>query len=390
MCGPDSYRTLPNLLNESYKTGQTAMNVQLSLEETYAEINPVRLNKNTKTAFVSIQRGCNNLCSFCIVPFTRGRERSRPIASIVDEVKQLSDKGFKEVTLLGQNVNSYQDMSEQQFSMSSSTNELSKGFKSNYKRKSGGKLFSDLLDAVSLVNPEMRVRFTSPHPKDFPLNLLLLMKSRPNICKTIHLPAQSGSTSCLERMRRGYTREAYIELVDKINEILPGVSLTSDFISGFCGETDQEHNDTISLLKLIKYNFCFMYPYSMREKTKAFYHLKDDVPLEIKSKRYTQIVDTFRQTAHELNQLKIGQTHLVLVDTISKRSQSDLSGRNDLNNIVVFEKLKIPDVDNSNVLIEPQKGDYVACKIVSGTSQSLRAIPLYKCNLNTFFLNKTV
>ena len=192
------------------------MNVQLSLHETYADISPIRINKMSKTAFVSIQRGCNNMCSFCIVPFTRGKERSRNISSILDEIRQLSDSGIKEVTLLGQNVNSYQDLSE--YSSASSTNnnnQLSKGFKSNYKQKSGGKTFTDLLDAVSLINPEMRIRFTSPHPKQFPLELIQLMKERVNICKTIHLPAQSGSTSCLERMRRGYSREAYLNLVEQ-------------------------------------------------------------------------------------------------------------------------------------------------------------------------------
>lgn len=212
----------------------------------------------------------------------------------------------------------------------------------------------------------------------------MLMKERQNICKTIHLPAQSGSTTCLERMRRGYSREAYIELVHKIKEVLPSVAFTSDFISGFCGETEQEHEDTISLLKLVKYNFCFMYPYSMREKTKAFYHLKDDVPQEVKSRRYTEMVNTFRTTAHDLNKTKIGQTHLVLIDTISKRSIDDLSGRNDYNNIVVFPKIELPNLNDENRYEMPQIGDYVACKIISTTSQSLRAEPLYKCNIKSF------
>jgi len=212
----------------------------------------------------------------------------------------------------------------------------------------------------------------------------MLMKNRQNICKTIHLPAQSGSTTCLERMRRGYSREAYIDLVYRIKEILPNIAFTSDFISGFCGETEQEHDDTISLMKKIKYNFCFMYPYSMREKTKAFYHLKDDVAAEIKSRRYIEMVDTFRNTASELNKTKIGQTHLVLIDTVSKRSTSDLSGRNDQNNIVIFPRVELPNIDNQNKNEMPQIGEYVACKIVSSTSQSLKAQPLYKCSLKTF------
>jgi MiaB/RimO family radical SAM methylthiotransferase len=387
--GPDAYRSLPNLLNDAYKSGNTAMNVQLSLHETYADISPIRINKMSKTAFVSIQRGCNNMCSFCIVPFTRGKERSRNISSILDEIRQLNDSGIKEVTLLGQNVNSYQDLSE--FSSVSSTNnnenQLSKGFKSNYRQKSGGKTFTDLLDAVSLINPEMRIRFTSPHPKQFPLELIQLMKERVNICKTIHLPAQSGSTSCLERMRRGYSREAYLNLVEQIRNILPECAFTSDFISGFCGETEQEHLDTLSLIKLVKYTFCFMYPYSMREKTKAYYHLKDDVDQETKSRRYTEMVNVFRACASELNEMKHGQIHLVLVDMISKRSNEYLSGRNDQNNIVVFPKKQINNIETNKFEL-PQIGDYVACKILSSTSQSLKAEPLFVCNLNSFNTNK--
>ena len=291
VCGPDSYRLLPSLLEQSRDTGSVAMNVQLSLEETYAEISPIRINENNKTAYVSIQRGCDNLCSFCIVPFVRGRERSRPIASILDEVKQLSDSGIKEVMLLGQNVNSYQDLSgikDEQDKLEAKKNAvvLSKGFKTVYKPKFGGRHFVDLLDSVSSINPEMRVRFTSPHPKNFPDDLLALMKERPNICKTIHLPAQSGSSSCLERMRRGYTREAYLDLVQKIREMIPDIGFTSDFIAGFCGETDEEHSETISLMKLVNYTYCFMYTYSMREKTRAYHRLSDDVPAEVKQKRY--------------------------------------------------------------------------------------------------------
>lgn len=270
VCGPDSYRLLPTLLDQSLKSGNAAMNVQLSIEETYSELTPLRINENSKTAYVSIQRGCDNMCSFCIVPFVRGRERSRPVSSILDEVKHLSELGIKEVTLLGQNVNSYRDIGESSLSLSQNQPVLSKGFKANYKIKPGGRRFTDLLDAVSSINPEMRIRFTSPHPKDFPEQLLILMKERSNIAKTIHLPAQSGNTACLERMRRGYTREAYLDLVFKIRDILPDLALTSDFIAGFCGETEEEHNDTISLMKMVKYNFCFMYAYSMREKNKSF------------------------------------------------------------------------------------------------------------------------
>ena len=218
------------------------------------------------------------------------------------------------------------------------------------------------------------------------------MKERTNIAKTIHLPAQSGNSACLERMRRGYSREAYLELVNKIRDTLPDVALTSDFIAGFCGETDQEHMDTISLMKIVKYSFCFMYPYSMREKTKAYHRLKDDVPNEIKNKRYLEMVDTFRTCAAELNKTKLNQIHLVLIDKISKRSLNEYSGRNDNNTIVHFEKTELPFINNINDYknlnsIEkkmPLIGDYVACKLTQSTSHSFRSIPLFTCNMQIF------
>lgn len=218
------------------------------------------------------------------------------------------------------------------------------------------------------------------------------MKERQNIAKTIHLPAQSGNTACLERMRRGYTREAYLDLVKKIKEILPDVELTSDFIAGFCGETEEEHKDTISLMKKVKYSFCFMYAYSMRERTKAYHRLKDDVPTEIKNQRYLEMVDTFRTCAAELNKSKLNQIHLVLIDKISKRSKDEYSGRNDNNTIVHFKKIELPFIRNINDYknldsIEkkvPSIGDYVACKLTSSTSQSFKSIPLFTCNLQIF------
>jgi tRNA A37 methylthiotransferase MiaB len=218
------------------------------------------------------------------------------------------------------------------------------------------------------------------------------MRERANVAKTIHLPAQSGSSTCLERMRRGYTREAYLELVNKIKDTLPDVALTSDFIAGFCGETIEEHNDTISLMKMVKYSFCFMYAYSMREKTKAYHRLKDDVPNEVKNKRYLEMVDTFRACAAELNRTKLNQIHLVLIDKISKRSEDEYSGRNDNNTIVHFEKTQLPFVNNISDFknlssIEkkmPLIGDYVACKLIQCTSHSFKSIPLFTCNLQTF------
>lgn len=232
VCGPDAYRDLPRLLDE-VDYGQKGINTLLSLEETYADISPVRISKNSVTAFVSVMRGCNNMCSFCIVPFTRGRERSRAVESIVREVSELSEAGVKEVTLLGQNVNSYNDTSELESAPEPGVNwKLSEGFSSMCKVKNMGHRFADLLDRLSLEFPEMRFRYTSPHPKDFPDELLYLMRDRHNVCKNIHLPAQSGSSSVLERMRRGYTREAYLELVQKIRAIIPDVAISSDFICG--------------------------------------------------------------------------------------------------------------------------------------------------------------
>jgi MiaB/RimO family radical SAM methylthiotransferase len=394
ICGPDGYRTLPELLNLTHLAGSTAMNVQLSLNETYADISPLRVNTDTKTAFVTIQRGCDNHCAFCIVPYVRGRERSRPISSIVEEISRLSDMGIRDVTLLGQNVNSYRDLSETSHPLSAdaSQSKMSEGFKTIYKPKMGGRRFSDLLDTVSKLNPNVRIRFTSPHPKDFPDDLLFLMRDRVNICKQIHLPAQSGSTTCLERMRRGYTRAAYLNLVERIREIIPEVALTSDFIAGFCGETESEHLDTISLMETVQYNFCFTFPYSMREKTKAFYHLKDDVPQDVKATRHTEITETFRKCALKKNQEKIGQVHLVLVEGYSKRSSQDFCGRNDGNTTVIFNKTELPHKLDSSTRLEtrpekslPQVGDYVAVKIVEATSQTLKAVPLYFCSLQDFY-----
>lgn len=284
--------------------------------------------------------------------------------------------------------------------------ELSQGFKTNYKLKSigSGKTFVDLLDAVSLVNPEIRIRFTSPHPKDFPHQLIELIRDRPNICKTLHLPAQSGSTSCLERMRRGYTREAYLNLVDKIRSMIPSIAFTSDFIAGFCGETDEEHRDTITLMQQVKYTFCFMYAYSMREKTKAFHRLSDNVEPLVKHKRYLEMVDVFRKSADELNRTKLGQTHLVLIDQVSKRSINDYSGRNDNNTLVNFPNIELPYItsldeyltwkNNSSLVSttpkQPQIGDYVACNLISSTSQSFRGLPLFSCKLETFDQIKTL
>ncbi|XP_064321658.1 mitochondrial tRNA methylthiotransferase CDK5RAP1 isoform X1 [Phalacrocorax carbo] len=380
VAGPDAYRDLPRLLAVA-ESGQQAANVLLSLDETYADILPVQTSAGGTTAFVSIMRGCDNMCSYCIVPFTRGRERSRPIASILQEVRMLSDQGVKEVTLLGQNVNSFQDMSEVQF-QSAAAPVLSRGFSTVYKAKPGGLRFAHLLDQVSRIAPEMRIRFTSPHPKDFPDEVLQLIQERHNICKQLHLPAQSGSTRVLEAMRRGYTREAYIELVHHVRECIPGVSLSSDFIAGFCGETEEDHQQTVSLLQEVGYNVGFLFAYSMRQKTRAYHRLQDDVPADIKKRRLEELITVFREEAARANETMVGQSQLVLVEGPSKRSVSELYGRNDGNIKVIFPDAEIEDAAGCKALVRAQPGDYVLVKVTSANSQTLKGVPLCRTTLS--------
>ncbi|XP_072095740.1 mitochondrial tRNA methylthiotransferase CDK5RAP1 [Mobula birostris] len=374
LAGPDSYRDLPRLLTVA-ETGQKAVNVLLSLDETYADVMPVQVNSQTKTAFISIMRGCNNMCSYCVVPFTRGRERSRPISSILQEVKILSDQGVKEITLLGQNVNSYCDTSEIQFLTREPTH-LSRGFSTIYRNKLGGLRFASLLDQVSRIDPEMRIRFTSPHPKDFPDEVLQLIQERANICKHIHLPAQSGSTAILKAMRRGYTREAYLELVEHIRKIIPGVSLSSDFIAGFCGETEDDHFQTISLLREVRYNVGYLFAYSMRKKTHAYHRLKDSVPAIVKQRRLEELITVFREEATKLNTELVGTEQVVLVEGVSKRSNVELCGRNDGNIKVIFPNLAIPCDRSSDLCASIRPGDYVSVQVTSASSQSLKGIPI--------------
>ncbi|XP_069508504.1 mitochondrial tRNA methylthiotransferase CDK5RAP1 isoform X2 [Ambystoma mexicanum] len=378
VAGPDAYRDLPRLLSVA-ESGQQAANVLLSMDETYADIMPVHLTSNTTSAFVSIMRGCDNMCTYCIVPFTRGRERSRPISSILQEVRMLSDKGVKEVTLLGQNVNSYRDASEIH-SYPSTATVLSRGFGTLYKAKKGGLRFADLLDKVSQVDPEMRIRFTSPHPKDFPDEVLQLIQERHNICKQIHLPVQSGSSRVLQAMGRGYTRETYLELVQHVREYIPGVSLSSDFIAGFCGETEDDHQQTVSLLRTVRYNIGFLFAYSMRAKTRAYHRLEDDVLPEVKHRRLDQLVTVFREEASEVNRKAVGITQLVLVEGPSKRSLSDLAGRNDGNVKVIFPDIEVED-EHSGVACRARPGDYLLVKITRSSSQSLRGVPLHRSSL---------
>jgi len=343
--GPDAYRDIPNLLKQ-VDDGRKAVNVLLSLEETYADITPVRTSGNGVTAFVSIMRGCDNMCAFCVVPFTRGRERSRPLSSIMDEVRQLNEQGYKEVTVLGQNVNSYQyeDID-----------------------------FTRLMDELSAANPEVRFRFSSPHPKDFPEPLLHLIAERPNLCNYIHIPAQAGSDSMLERMRRPYTREQYLKLIDRMREIIPGVSLSTDIITGFCDETEEEHEATMSLMKIVEYDLAYMFAYSERERTLAARKYEDNVPEDVKKRRLSEIIDQQRAIQEKNNKKEVGQRYLVLVEGTSKKSDEQLSGRTDTNKMVVF--------DRENY----QKGDYVEVEVTDYTSATLLAKPIRKSSIAEFF-----
>jgi len=343
--GPDAYRDIPNLLAE-VDDGRKAVNVLLSLEETYADISPVRTSGNGVTAFVSIMRGCDNMCSFCVVPFTRGRERSRPLESILREIDELDQQGYKEITLLGQNVNSYKHENTD---------------------------FTTLVDLATSRHPEIRFRFSSPHPKDFPEALLHLIAARPNLCNYIHIPAQSGSSSMLERMRRPYTREQYLELIAKMKKIIPGVSLSTDIIAGFCDETEGEHQDTMSLMKFVEYDLAYMFAYSERERTLAHRKYEDNIPEEVKKKRLTEIIQQQMSIQEKNNQKEIGQRHLVLAEGFSKRSDQQLSGRTDTNKMVVF--------DRENY----QKGEYVEVEITGCTSATLIARPIAKSSIGRFY-----
>lgn len=342
--GPDAYRDIPKLLAD-VDDGRKAVNVLLSLEETYADIKPVRTNDNGVSAFVTIMRGCDNMCAFCVVPFTRGRERSRPMGSILDELKQLSEQGYKEVTLLGQNVNSYLD---------------------------GDNDFTRLMYEASQVDPEMRIRFSSPHPKDFPEELLHVIAEQPNLCNYIHIPAQSGNDDVLERMRRPYTREQYLKLVDTMREIIPGVTLSTDIITGFCDETEEEHKDTLSLMAEVKYDLAYMFAYSERGRTLAQRKYEDNIPEDVKKRRLTEIIEQQMNIQEELNRQEIGKRHLVLVEGPSKRSDEQLCGRTDTNKMVVFDRE------------EYQKGDYVEVAIHDCTSATLMGKAIKKSSIADF------
>ncbi|XP_017040192.1 CDK5RAP1-like protein [Drosophila ficusphila] len=383
IAGPDSYKDLPRLLAISRHYGNSAINVLLSLDETYADVMPVRLNSESPTAFVSIMRGCDNMCTYCIVPFTRGRERSRPLDSIVAEVKALEEQGVKEVTLLGQNVNSYRDKSAQEAQESLKASTVP-GFKTVYKPKTGGTSFAELLRAVAQAVPEMRIRFTSPHPKDFSDEVLRVIRDHPNVCKQLHLPAQSGNTQVLERMRRGYSREAYLELVQHIRQFLPNVGLSSDFICGFCGETEEEFQDTVSLIQQVQYNVAYLFAYSMREKTAAHRRYKDDVPLNVKNERLVRMVQAFREGATQLHRKMEGQKQLILIEGKSKRSDEHWFGRNDANIKVIVPATELPSGNDQGSRSCFGVGDFVTVRIDESNSQVLKGTPLELSSITDF------
>lgn len=326
VAGPDAYRDLPGLVSQ-VDEGQKAVNTFLSREETYADISPVRLNSNGVTAFISIMRGCDNMCSFCVVPFTRGRERSRDPYSIVNEAQDLFDKGYREVTLLGQNVDSYKWSPEVNNKAKLEKTEVSKIIN-----------FANLLEMVAKVNPLLRVRFSTSHPKDITDEVLYTIKKYKNICKYIHLPVQSGNSRILEMMNRTYDREWYINRVDAIRSILGDeCGISSDMITGFCSETEEEHQETVTLMDYVQYDFSYMFYYSERPGTLAEKKYEDDIPLDIKKRRLAEIITKQHETSLNRNKLDLGKVHEVLIEGTSKRSEEQLQGRNSANKVIIFD-----------------------------------------------------
>ena len=347
--GPDAYKDLPNLIQE-IDEGRSAVNVILSKDETYGDVAPVRLNSNGVTAFVSITRGCDNMCTFCVVPFTRGRERSRDPQSIIEEVNDLWDRGFREVTLLGQNVDSYLWYGG--------------GLKKDFRRasemqKATSVNFSKLLHLVALAQPKMRIRFSTSNPQDMTLDVIETMAQHENICKYIHLPVQSGSDRILKAMNRLHTRQEYFELIDNIKRILPECAISQDMITGFPTETEEDHQDTLSLMEYVKYDFGFMFAYSERPGTPAARKLEDDIPADVKKRRLREIIDLQQKHGLYRTQQHLGKVEEVLIEGLSKKSDAHWMGRNSQNTVVVFPKEQY------------QKGDFVNIKINDCTSATL-------------------
>jgi len=345
--GPDAYRDLPGLIEEA-EGGHKAINVILSKEETYADLTPVRLGTNGVNAYISIMRGCDNMCSFCVVPFTRGRERSRDPESIVAEAKDLFEKGYREVTLLGQNVDSYLytggGLRKESLTEEQKANSIS---------------FAQLLERVALVDPKLRVRYSTSHPKDMTDDVLEMVAKYHNICNYIHLPVQSGSSRILEMMNRGYTREWYLERMAAINRIIPGCGISTDIITGFCSETEEEHRETISLMETVQFDYAYMFSYSERPKTLAERKYPDDVPEAVKSRRLAEIVELQRKNSGIKTAMGVGKVHEVLVEGFSKKSEEMLMGRNPQNTVVVFPKGN------------HKKGDYVNVMVTKCTTSTL-------------------
>jgi tRNA-2-methylthio-N6-dimethylallyladenosine synthase len=333
--GPDAYRDLPKMITDT-ADGRQLANTVLSLEETYADISPVRLDKNGISAFVSIMRGCDNYCAYCVVPFTRGHERSRNPFSILNEVSDLIAKGYKEVTLLGQNVNSFA-WKDDQINMN----------------------FAQLLESVAALSPQLRVRFSTSHPKDISDELIETIANTPNICNSIHLPVQSGSTTTLQRMKRNYDREWYLNRIEKIKSTIPDCGLSTDMIAGYCGETEEEHQQSLSMMELVGYDFAFMFKYSERPDTLAARKYKDDVDESVKARRLDEIINLQQRLSHQSNLRDVGKVFSVLVDSVSKRSKTQMSGRTDHNKVMVFDGLDL------------QLGQYVKVKCVSCTAATL-------------------
>lgn len=339
--GPDAYRSLPGLIVEA-EGGQKAVNVLLSREETYSDISPVRLDSNGVTAFISIMRGCNNMCTFCVVPFTRGRERSRDNASILEEARDLFDRGYREVTLLGQNVDSYRYLPTGASDDDAIT-------------------FAQLLEMVAKVSPLLRVRFSTSHPKDITDDVLYTMKKYRNICNHIHFPVQSGSTRILQLMNRTYTKEWYLKKIDRIREIITDCSISSDVIIGFCTETEEDHQETMKIMRYSQYDLSYMFAYSERPNTLAERRFEDDVPKDVKQRRLQEIIDLQRQMTTGIYEKEIGHTYEVLIESESKRSADNWRGRNSHNKILVFPK------GGHNF----EKCDYVQVKVLESTGATL-------------------
>ncbi len=336
VAGPDSYRSLPDLVRD-VQAGGRGVNVILSTEETYAEISPVRLDANGVSAFISIMRGCNNMCTYCVVPYTRGRERSRDPQTIINEAKELLEAGYKEITLLGQNVNSYKWEGSDQ----------------------GISDFAELIDAVANLSPQIRVRFATSHPKDLSNKLIETIARNQRICRSIHLPAQSGSSRMLELMNRRYSREWYLERIEAIRKAIPDCAITTDIIAGFCTETIEDHELTLSLMREVGYDAAYMFKYSERPDTKAANTMKDDVDEAEKTRRLTQIIELQNQLSQQSHRKDVGKVVEILVEGVSKRSDAQMVGRTSQNRVVVFDRK------------DSQVGDYVSVKINDCTSATL-------------------